>query len=216
MVFVLAFVIIAYLVAYFLVRKVGLGNIIKTNLQTYVTTKFQLDTQIGELSFNDKQINFSQVLVKQNGYTAEIDELFVEYNLYKLLTYRFKKKRFISSIKIYNPTIKIKSLPEKEKNSLDINTVLDFVGEVEIINGTLHFTISNKNIYLTDSIANLQVSLSAKNDTTKAVLSGFVSGTYPIKTTLQMDSVGILQAFYFNLQDYNPHLLRTQFYYLEM
>lgn len=88
-----------------LIRYAKVDKTVQRKLEDYLTRKLQAKVSIENFSFNDKQININGFSIRdpENTYHLEVKQIYIEYNLGRLLFSSFSGLKSIKNIKIYQP-----------------------------------------------------------------------------------------------------------------
>ena len=161
--FIIVTVVFVINIAFFiLVRLAKVDEIVQSKFSKYISQTMKAKVNIGHFSFNDRQLKVSQLSISSPGnYDLMIDQIYIEYNLPKLLFSNFKNLRSIKHIKIYEPVFHIKIIPSAEKKENKKITIPDIAGffkaldiyngrvEIEYVSGSVGFKHSWSDVSLT-------------------------------------------------------------------
>ncbi len=118
---------------------------------------------IGHFSFNDKQLKVSQLSISSPGnFDLLIDQIYIEYNLPKLLFSNFKNLRAIKHIKIYEPVFQIKLTPsgeKKENTEFTIPNIAEFFRALDIYNGKAEIEYVSGSVGLKHNLSDISLSI---------------------------------------------------------
>jgi len=136
---IVAIIFVINIVFFILVRLAKVDEIVQSKFSEYISQTMNAKVNIGHFSFNDRQLKVSQLSISSSGnYNLMIDQIYVEYNLPKLLFSNFKNLRAIKHIKIYEPVFQIKITPsgeKKENKEITIPDIAKFFKVLDIYNG---------------------------------------------------------------------------------
>ena len=126
-------------------------EIVRKRLSAYLAEKLKADVSIEHLSFNDKQLNISNLIIIDSvgTYRFSIKQIYVEYNLLKLLFSKFKNLHAVKNIKIYEPDISLEiflndeKVPDKEKKNFEIPELKDFFKKLDVNEGKFSLDYAN-------------------------------------------------------------------------
>ncbi len=144
-------------------------EIVRKRLSAYLAEKLKADVSIEHLSFNDKQLNISNLIIIDSvgTYRFSIKQIYVEYNLLKLLFSKFKNLHAVKNIKIYEPDISLEiflndeKVPDKEKKNFEIPELKDFFKKLDVNEGKFSLDYANDVLKFRNSWRN--ISLNIKN-----------------------------------------------------
>jgi len=131
---------------YVTVRLAKVDKIVKEKLSAYLSKSLSAEVQIGDFSFNDRQINVTNLIIIQQDYHLEIPQIYIEYKLLPLLFSGFKNLRSIKQIQIYDPKIEYVIREKKQKKSARkfvIPDLTDYFGSLEIFHGKINLQYQN-------------------------------------------------------------------------
>ena len=197
---ILSLTILVNIFIYFINKNIGLDEIYKRVFQTYLSKNLNLDIVLDEVKLNDKHINFHNVFIKNEFYNINIEDVFVEYNLFKFLTFRFKRENFLKSVKVYNPKGEIE-IGKGGKPKL--YSIINTIGKVDIINGEFLISFLNDNIFLIDTLNSFQATVELKKEKiileSVSSLSGKKNNS---KLLISLDKNDKLDSLYIFLDSY--------------
>ena len=140
-------------------------KVVQTRITDQLSEKLNAKIEMEGFTFNDKQANISGIVISSPGkFNLKVNQLYVEYNLLKLIFSKFKNLKAITHIKIYDPefTLKIKlDGNKKEESKFIIPDITEFFEILNIYNGTLNIEFENESVKIANSWE--KVDLSIKN-----------------------------------------------------
>lgn len=151
-------------IAFFvLVRLAKVDEIVQSRFSEYISQTMNANVNIGHFSFNDRQLQVSQLSISSPGnYNLMIDQIYIEYNLPKLLLSNFKNLRAIKHIKIYEPALHIKITPsaeKKENKKITIPDIAEFFRALDIYNGKVEIEYVSGSVGFKHSWNNISLSI---------------------------------------------------------
>ncbi|HHE38180.1 MAG TPA: hypothetical protein ENL20_06375, partial [Candidatus Cloacimonetes bacterium] len=98
---IVAIIFVINIAFYVAIRMTKVDEIVRKKFSSYLAEELKADVSIDHLSFNDKQLNISDLTIIDSArtYQLSIKQVYVEYNLLKLLFSKFKNLQAIKSIK---------------------------------------------------------------------------------------------------------------------
>jgi hypothetical protein len=162
---------ITYLI---LMRWAKVDQYARKELADFLAAQLDADVSIGDFSFNDKQLNISEVSIKKRDeqYAISVRQIYVEYNLLKLLFSRFKDLSQIQHIRIQEPEIEFRIVPSKKekKKPFEIPDLQNLFQNVSITKGKFYIVFEMKHFGIEEYFE--KISLSMQNGKKKAVVKG--------------------------------------------
>ena len=151
-------------IAFFvLVRLAKVDEIVQSRFSEYISQTMNAKVNISHFSFNDRQLQVSQLSISSPGnYNLMIDQIYIEYNLPKLLLSNFKNLRAIKHIKIYEPALQIKITPsaeKKENTKITIPDIAEFFRALDIYNGKVEIEYVSGSVGFKHSWNNISFSI---------------------------------------------------------
>ncbi len=146
-----------------LVRMAKVDKAVQTKITNQLSKTLKAEIKIDEFTFNDKQVNISGIEINSPGkYNLKVNQLYVEYDLIKLIFSKFKNLKAISHIKLYDPVFSLTLVPStKEEGSSDfiIPDITEFFKLFNIYNGKLHIEYEDDNIKIADNWQNINLAI---------------------------------------------------------
>jgi len=131
---------------FILIHLVKVNELIQTKFSTYLSQRLKAHVSIGYFSFNDRQLNIYNLEIKDlnKNYSIEIKQIYIGYNLLKLILSKFKNLKAINQIQIYEPKIDLLIQAKKNKKAKKINIpdISQYFRLLNIFNG--NFSIQYK------------------------------------------------------------------------
>ncbi|MCD4796401.1 MAG: hypothetical protein K8R49_04430 [Candidatus Cloacimonetes bacterium] len=170
---------------FILVRLVKVDEIVQERFSSYLSENLDANVSFGNFVFNDKQLRISNVKIVSPGkFMLDVEQIYVEYNLQKLLITRFANLRAIKHIKIYDPVFRLNmdvSYGKKKKKKFDIPDITKYFKALDIYNGKITIEISDNKFDVSNTWQD--VSVSVKNTSESVVkLSAVSQESSEIKT----------------------------------
>ena len=152
---------------FYLIFKFGkIDQLIKTKLHNYAAEQLNSELTFENLALNEKQLNVSRLKLKhkENQYSVTIEQIYIQYNLPKLILSGFKNLKAIKLIKIFQPEIHIKIDQAKQKKNksakFKIPDITSYFQELNISDGKLLINYRNNTLSMSDSLASIELNIS--------------------------------------------------------
>lgn len=146
-----------------IVRLVKVDKIVQTRVTDQLSEMLDADIRIEEFTFNDKQANISGIEIKSPGkFNIKVSQLYVEYDLLKLIFSKFKNLKAIKHIKIYDPEFSLRIVPDsnkKEKNEFVIPDITKFFKMLNIYNGTVNIEFESDILQIANNWHKIDLSI---------------------------------------------------------
>ena len=203
-VIVIFFINISYII---LTRITKVDQLIKSRICATLSQKFNADVNIGFFTFNDKQANVSDFSIKSNEniYDIEIKQIYIEFNLAKLIFSKFKNLRAIEQITILKPSVKI-NIPtpqkaKKEKSKFTLPEIENFFQKLSLEKGQLELKFSHNVVQLQHKWTDLSVAV--VNTKTSNIKLTANSSESLLSASATLDDGAILNA-HLALENFSP------------
>ncbi len=148
---------------FILVRLVKVDKIVQEKFSSYLSENLDANVSFGNFVFNDKQLRISNVKIVSPGkFMLDVEQIYVEYNLQKLIFSRFANLRAIKHIKIYDPVFRLNidaSSGKKKKKKFDIPDIKKYFTALDIYNGKITINISNNKFDITNTWQDVSISV---------------------------------------------------------
>jgi hypothetical protein len=129
----------------------------------FLEKKLNADVEIGFFTFNDKQAGISDFSITENNklYNIHIKQVYIEYNLPKLIYSRFKNLKAIKKITIIEPVLElnIHASNSKKTKKIKLPKFEKFFHELVITKGKLDLSYLSTKIEFSNSWDNFDLSL---------------------------------------------------------
>ncbi len=161
-----------------LVRLAKVDKMVQTRISDQLSEALNAEIKLEEFTFNDKQANISGIEINSPGkFNLKVSQLYVEYDLLKLIFSKFKNLKAITHIKIYDPVFTIKIVTEgneREKREFVIPDITEYFKMLDIYNGTADIEFENEFIKIENSWQKIDLSIknSKSSDITLSAISG--------------------------------------------
>ncbi len=146
-----------------LVRLAKVDKIVQTRITDQLSEMLNAEVSIKEFTFNDKQANISGIEINsKNKFYLKVNQLYVEYNLQKLIFSKFKNLKALKHIKIYDPEFILRIVPngnEKEGNKFVIPDISKFFEVLNIYNGSVNIEFKNDFLQISNSWQNIDLAI---------------------------------------------------------
>ncbi len=180
---------------YIVVNLTKIDNIIKEKATQTLAAQLEAEVNIEDFRFNDKHLKVSNFVVhKEDEYDLIIDQIYIEYNLIKLLFSKFKDLKSIKKIKIYNPDLDFKfkkSDSQKEGAGFEIPDISRFFTRLEVYSGKVSIQYKNNEIEIENTLDSIDVSIK-NTDISEIELSCSSSNDCKISSDVILDRGKIL------------------------
>jgi len=194
LIYIFLFLLILNLAFYFLVRVANIDNYVRNRISDYLSILLKAQVDIEILTFNDKQINISGLKVRsdKNDFDLNLGQVYIDYDLLKLIFKRFGQDRPIKSIIIQDSEFII-NLPfsdekdeDTENKKTDFYKYTAFFKRIELNNSSFRINYKNRNIEFSEFVDSLKFSLNC-DEIISAELSGKIARMGNIKVIAQLD-----------------------------
>ena len=193
-----------------LTRWARIDSIVQEKITTYLSDLLEAQVTMEYFSFNDQQIEVSNVNIRtvDDQFVISVKKIYIKYHLLKLLFSRLKDFHAIENIRIFEPevTIKIENKKKKSQNKKpDLEVISKYFKKLEINDGRLVFTYKHKLLSFTDHYKNIQIKVKNERNThfeieTECNNSGAITANGLIKNN-QIRKTTI------NVDNYQPEML---------
>ena len=145
------------------IRLTRVDEFARKRLADYLSKSLSAEVSIGSLTFNDKQLSLEKInIYSPDGiYDLEIEHIYIEYHLLKLLFSNFKNLRAIKHIKIFDPKLRYKIFPkfQSSKNDFKIPDLSPYFKKLDIFNGSVLIEYYENDFELKSNWKNVSVSV---------------------------------------------------------
>lgn len=183
---------------FILVRSSFLNNTVEQKIAAYIKEALDMELGFGDFSFNDQHLRIRNIrLTGQDGLTININQLYIEYNLIRLLLSNFKDMMAIRDIKIYEPEISLLITPSKEERSQpEIPDISRYFQKLEIFNGKLDFRFENSEIDISKKLEKINLRISNEKNTRIAISAlGVEQDSLNVVCSLKRQKVNTFTAY---------------------
>ncbi len=194
-----------------LVRLAKVDKIVQSRITNQLSERLNAEIKMEEFTFNDKQVNISGIEINRPGvFELKVNQLYVEYDLIKLIFSKFRNLKAISHIKIYDPEFFFMIKPDgskKEKSKFIIPDITEFFKILNIYNGTLNIEFENKSVKIANSWQ--KIDLVIKNTKSSDITFSANSGE---RSNLQVSCIlneGVIEKAELKLNDLKPSELEV-------
>ena len=107
-------------IGFFSAVKLGkLDRLLQHHISAFISESINAETSIEKIAFNDTQLNISniKILSKDKLFDVNIEQVYISYNLLKMIVSGFKMNSFVNEIQIFNPQINYFIRSKKNKNN---------------------------------------------------------------------------------------------------
>ena len=129
-----------------LVRLAKVDKLVEARFARYLSQKLNSEIIIGNFTFNDKQINISDFELNdfEGKIKLNVKQIYIEYNLLKLIFTKIKRLQAIKFIKIYEPEVEfnISSIQKKDKKFI-LPDISKYFKKLDIYEGKVFVKFSN-------------------------------------------------------------------------
>ncbi|MDP8269070.1 MAG: hypothetical protein P9L97_10110 [Candidatus Tenebribacter davisii] len=202
--FIIVLVVLVINISFFvLVRMAKVDKIVQTRITDQLSKTLNADITMEQFTFNDTQMNISGIRIVNSGnYDLKINQLYIEYDLIKLIYSKFKNFKAIKHIKIYEPEFSLiikTDEKKKENNEFAIPDIAEYFRMLNIYSGKFNIKYKNSIVEVENSWQNIDLSIknTASSDilltaTSQAESSLFASGKL---------NKGVIEKVDFKLKD---------------
>ncbi len=151
-----------------LVRLAKIDKLVEARFANYLSQKLNSEIIIGNFTFNDKQINISNFELNdfEGKIKLNVKQIYIEYNLLKLIFTKIKRLQAIKFIKIYEPELElnISSFQKKDKKFI-LPDVSKYFKKLDIYEGKVFVEFSNSFLDFQNEFDDISLSISNKKRT---------------------------------------------------
>ena len=192
-----------------LVRLVKVDKVVQTRITDQLSEKLNAEIKMEGFTFNDKQANISGIEINSPGkFKIKIKQLYVEYDLIRLIFSKFKNLKAISHIKIYEPEFSIQIQPDgsnKGKSEFIIPDITEFFKMLNIYDGTLNLEFENESVKIANSWQ--KIDLAIKNNKSSSLKLSASSNEGSDLLVSCVLNKGVIQKVELKLNDLKPSKL---------
>lgn len=147
---------------FILIRSSFLNNTVQEKVSSYLKQNMNAEVSFGSFSFNDKQLKITDLsLNSENKFNVNIAQIYVEYNLPKLLFSRFQNLRAINSIKIFEPQLKINIEPTGKKagGKFTLPDISAYFRKLQIFDGQVKIQYFSEKVVVAENLQRINVEI---------------------------------------------------------
>jgi len=126
------------------IKYVGIGEKLTNYVRDIIESKMNCDFHIGYYSLNDKQFFATDIEIfhKEKLYRIYVEKIHIEFNILQLLYIKRQPIKFITGVRVYNPTVDIMVLGSRNSKALPNGDSADKVkADKSESNGEVDFNI---------------------------------------------------------------------------
>jgi hypothetical protein len=192
---------------YAVTRIVDIDDYIESKLSQYLEKYLDAEIEVGNFTFNDRQITISdlQIKARENNFSFEANQIFIKYNLLKLLFTRIGIQQAIKLIDVYEPKFVYnwqQKSDSEEKNQREAVFELPNLGKyftkLELHDGIAQVNYTSENLSLSKSLGNINLTIDNrknsridfqnKNNNEKIELEAEINNQNLTKMNLQIEN----------------------------
>jgi len=196
-------------------RFLGLNSYLKGELLTFAEKQLHAKVYIGTFSFNDRQMRLGQIHVQDNKkqWNVRVKQIYVNYNLLKVLFSGFKLTNAVNQIMIFEPVVTYEwgpSPPKEKKNKKsEFPKLKNYFDELSIYDGRVVIRAKDTDKWLiAESLSEIQLNIANKRKTA-VVLSCRTSSRGDIRVKASLSEAG-LESVEAKIVGYRPQSLRLK------
>ncbi|NQV18178.1 MAG: hypothetical protein HQ534_06520 [Armatimonadetes bacterium] len=193
---------------YVLVRLAKIDKLVEAKFANYLSQKLNSEIIIGNFTFNDKQINISDFELNdfEGKVKLNVKQIYIEYNLLKLIFTKIKRLQAIKFIKIYEPEVElnISSFPKRDKKFI-IPDISNYFEKLDIYDGKVFVEFSNSSLDFRNEFDDISLSIS-NNKRTEISLTTKSEANSQLTAKINLKRGEILSVD-LNLKDFAPQKL---------
>ncbi|MBT5419869.1 MAG: hypothetical protein HOK80_03180, partial [Candidatus Cloacimonetes bacterium] len=191
---------------FILVRLAKVDKIVQTRISDQLSELLNAEIKIEEFTFNDKQANISGIEINSDDkFNLKVNQLYVEYNLQKLIFSKFKNLKAITHIKIYDPEFSLIIKPDgtkKEDSEFIIPDITEFFKMLDIYNGSFNLNFENDIFQIANSWKKIDISI--KNTKSSNITMSAKSGDDSRLNVSCILNKGVIEKADLKLNDLQP------------
>ena len=149
-----------------LVRLAKIDKLVEAKFANYLSQKLNSEIIIGNFTFNDKQINISDFELNdfEGKIKLNVKQIYIEYNLLKLIFTKIKRLQAIKFIKIYEPELEL-NISSFQKKDIIIPDISGYFKKLDIYDGKVFVKFSNSSFDFQNEFDDISLSISNKKGT---------------------------------------------------
>ena len=191
---------------FILVRLAKVDKIVQSRISDQLSELLNAEIKIEEFTFNDKQANISGIEINSDDkFNLKVNQLYVEYNLQKLIFSKFKNLKAITHIKIYDPEFSLIIKPDgtkKEDSEFIIPDITEFFKMLDIYNGSFNLNFENDIFQIANSWKKIDISI--KNTKSSNITMSAKSGDDSRLNVSCILNKGVIEKADLKLNDLQP------------
>jgi hypothetical protein len=195
---------------YVTIRLAKVDELVRDKLSDFLEENLNSDVKIGFFTFNDKQINVSNLEITDNNeqFKLVVKQIYIDYDIFGLLSK--KKKDAIKVIKIYDPRFEYSYREKIEKGDpFEIPEIENFFGEMQIYNGRVSINYSDTDVTLKSSWKDIK--LICKNTSECNInISAEAEGSGTVFADAKLKN-GNIKKIALDIKDWFPEKSETKF-----
>ncbi len=187
-----------------------IDRLIQTKASEFLEKKLDAEVEIGFLTFNDKQAGISDFRISQNNnlYKLNIKQVYIEYNLPKLIFSRFRNLKAIKKITIIEPVLELNiqaNNSKKKSQKIKFPEFEKFFRELVITKGEINLSYLSSKIEFSNSWDKFNLSI-VNSDKSELELDASDSNSKFAMSAILDD--GELLQNEITVKDFYPDLLK--------
>ncbi|MDP8203134.1 MAG: hypothetical protein P9L95_01230 [Candidatus Tenebribacter mawsonii] len=194
---------------FILVRLAKVDKVVQTKISEQLSELLNAEIKIEEFTFNDKQAKIGGIEIDSaDKFNLKVNQLYVEYNLPKLIFSKFKNLKAITHIKIYNPEFSLQIKPDgskKENSEFIIPDITAFFKMLDIYQGKFSINFENEVVQIENSWQDIELSI--KNTRSSDITLSAISDNGSNLNVSCNLSKGIIKKVDLKLNDLKPSKL---------
>ncbi len=159
-----------------LVRSSYLNDTVQARISDYLEKNMDVQVEFGSFTFNDKQLKITDLSFSRKAdLEVKVDQVYVEYNLVKLLLTRFKDLHAIQEIKIFQPELNYRIQPDhekKQKSRFEIPDISQYFKRLQIFDGTFSIEYESGDLLIAKKLQNIELNILNTKQTSLELSAG--------------------------------------------
>ncbi len=198
---------------FILIRLAKVDILVKDKISNVLSSKLNAHVNIGDFTFNDKQLNISnfELIEKNNKYHLKVKHIYIEYNLPLLVFSNFTNLKSIKHIKIFEPEFEYIFQPSTDgKNQFTLPDISKYFKLLDIYDGKVRVEYTN-DIFEIKNQWN-DVTISIKNSSYSQI---FIKAKTSDNSALEAEFLlkkGKIQKADINITDFSPDEFQMDFF----
>ncbi|MFO7897323.1 MAG: hypothetical protein R6U84_10350, partial [Candidatus Cloacimonadales bacterium] len=200
-----------------LTRLAKMDQLVQAKASNYLAELLDAEVEIGYFTFNDKQANISKLSISENNslYELNIEQIYVEYDLPKLLFSRFSNFNAIGNITVLAPKLNINLSANSDETGNDSESetassefvwpqLENFFRKLSLQQGQISLQIDSNHFTLQESWQDVELQIENDNSSQIRLTASSDSSSLELSSLLQ---AGKIVSADLQLKDFFPEQL---------